>query len=138
MKYFTIPELERTSEPEYKNSNINVALGDERKNLVTLVEHVLDPLRERWGAPIRVNSGYRCPALNRKVGGVPNSYHLRGMAADINARCPFHNTALYTEIRIMHREGLLPLTECYMSPQGTYIHVAYDPANVKPNPFLDR
>ena len=137
MKYFTIPELAQSITADACGID-NTPTAEAVPLMVELITKVLDPLRERWGVPIYVNSGYRCPALNRKVGGVPNSYHLRGMAADINARCPFHNTALYTEIRIMHREGLLPLTECYMSPQGTYIHVAYDPANVKPNPFLDR
>ena len=137
VSYFTIPELVQSITADACGID-NTPTAEAVPLIVELITKVLDPLRERWGAPIYVNSGYRCPALNRKVGGVLNSYHIRGMAADINARCPFHNTALYTEIRIMHREGLLPLTECYMSPQGTYIHVAYDPANVKPNPFLDR
>ena len=138
MKHFTIPELHRTSEPEYKNSLVNVPLGQERKNLVTLVEQVLDPLREHWGSPIFITSGYRCPALNRKVGGVANSYHTRGMAADITAKSVFYNTALYTEIRILHAKGLIPLTECYMERQGLYIHVAYDPAAPSDNPFFTK
>lgn len=138
MKYFSLPELEYTSQPEFKGGVLNVALGQERKNLVTLVERVLDPLRERWQSPIFVTSGYRCPLLNKKVGGVANSYHLRGMAADITAKSVFYNTALYTEIRIMHRAGLLPLTECYMERQGLYIHVAYDPENINPKPFFTK
>ena len=138
MKYFTIPELEYTSQPEFKGGILNVALGQERKNLVTLVERVRDPLRERWQSPIYITSGYRCPALNRKVGGVENSYHTRGMAADITAKSVFYNTALYTEIRILHREGLIPLTECYMERQGLYIHVAYDPAAPSEKPFFTK
>ena len=138
MKYFTIPELEYTSQPEFKGGILNVALGQERKNLVTLVERVLDPLRERWQSPIYITSGYRCPALNRKVGGVENSYHTRGMAADITAKSVFYNTALYTEIRILHAKGLIPLPECYMECQGLYIHVAYDPAAPSDNPFFTK
>ena len=53
------------------------------QNLQALVEHVLDPARERLGMPITVNSGYRCPAHNKAVGGVKNSQHLKGEAADI-------------------------------------------------------
>ena len=53
------------------------------QNLQALVEHVLDPARERLGMPITVNSGYRCPTHNAKVGGVKNSQHLKGEAADI-------------------------------------------------------
>ena len=118
------------------HSIANVPTAEALKNLEQLVCNVLDPLRERWGVPIYVNSGYRCPALNRKVGGSSTSYHLRGMAADITSRCVFHNVALYTEIRIMHRAGLLPLTECYLERQGFYIHVAYDPDNINPQPFF--
>lgn len=43
----------------------------------------LETLRQLVGAPVIVNSGYRCPAHNKAVGGVSNSYHVRGMAADI-------------------------------------------------------
>jgi hypothetical protein len=54
-----------------------------RANIEALVEHVLDPLRERYGKPIVVNSGYRCAKHNREVGGVTQSQHLVGEAADI-------------------------------------------------------
>lgn len=52
-------------------------------NLQALVEEVLEPVRERLGRPITVNSGYRCPIHNAAVGGVANSQHLRGEAADL-------------------------------------------------------
>lgn len=104
MKYFKIEELTH-SQTAKAHSIANVPTAEALKNLEQLVCKVLDPLRERWGVPIYVNSGYRCPALNRKVGGSSTSYHLRGMAADITSRCVFHNVALYTEIRIMHDKG---------------------------------
>ena len=44
---------------------------------------MLDRIRERLGVPIYINSGYRCPAHNAEVGGVPNSQHVEGTAADI-------------------------------------------------------
>ena len=53
--------------------------------LTVLVEQLLDPIRRRYGAPIIVTSGYRCPALNTAVGGVANSHHIIGCAADIVA-----------------------------------------------------
>nr|WP_039735013.1 D-Ala-D-Ala carboxypeptidase family metallohydrolase [Desulfotomaculum nigrificans] len=43
----------------------------------------LEAFRQLAGKPVLVNSGYRCPAHNRAVGGETNSYHLKGMAADI-------------------------------------------------------
>ena len=51
-------------------------------NLAYLCHMVLQPLRDRFG-PIRINSGYRCPELNEAVGGVKNSQHMKGEAADI-------------------------------------------------------
>jgi uncharacterized protein YcbK (DUF882 family) len=46
----------------------------------------LEELRELSGGPIYVNSGYRCPAHNRAVGGSENSYHVKGMAVDIRSK----------------------------------------------------
>ena len=48
-----------------------------------LVTRVLDKLRDGWGRPIIVTSGYRCKELNTAVGGARNSQHLKGQAADI-------------------------------------------------------
>lgn len=58
-------------------------------NLKTLCEQVLEPLRQHFGVPIEINSGYRCPALNRAVGGAVNSQHMTGEAADIHI--PVHD-----------------------------------------------
>ena len=52
-------------------------------NLQYGVEMILDPLRRCFGKPIVINSGYRCKELNKAVGGVPNSWHQKGNAADI-------------------------------------------------------
>ena len=54
-----------------------------RENVKALVSEVLDPVREKLGKPIVVNSGYRCEKHNKDVGGVRNSQHLRGEAADV-------------------------------------------------------
>ena len=53
------------------------------ENLRALCLEVLQPLRDHLGKPVVVSSGYRCKDLNRKVGGVENSQHLKGEAADI-------------------------------------------------------
>lgn len=58
---------------------------DAQENIRALVEAVLDPARERYGGPVTVNSGFRCPKHNKEVGGVANSQHMRGEAADITA-----------------------------------------------------
>jgi uncharacterized protein YcbK (DUF882 family) len=46
---------------------------------------MLEEMREAWGGPLVITSGYRCPAHNRAVGGAPRSLHLSGAAADISA-----------------------------------------------------
>jgi zinc D-Ala-D-Ala carboxypeptidase len=71
MRYFTEKELRIEDAPERVRSNMKL-----------LVEKVLDPLRAKVGA-IRVNSGYRTPEHNKKVGGSPTSQHCKGEAADI-------------------------------------------------------
>ena len=137
MKYFKLTELTHSITAK-AHAIDNTPTAEAVKNLELLVTHVLDPLRERWGVPIYINSGYRCPELNKKVGGAKNSYHLRGMAADITAKSVFYNTALYAEIRILHAKGFIPLTECYLERQGLYIHVAYDPAAPSETPFFTK
>ena len=84
MEYFTLNELCRSNTAQHyglKNKPDKQAV----KNLNALVDHVLDPLRRQFGMPIYVNSGYRCPELNKAVGGDGYSQHMRGEAADIRA-----------------------------------------------------
>ncbi len=52
-------------------------------NLKALCENVLQPLRNHLGCPVIITSGYRCELLNEKIGGAPNSQHIKGQAADI-------------------------------------------------------
>ena len=82
MKYFKFSEFTR-SETANRLGIDNSIPPKYLSNIVDLVENVLDPLRESYGKPIRVTSGYRCQRLNKAVGGVSNSQHQYGMAADI-------------------------------------------------------
>lgn len=85
MKYFTLRELCKSATANKKDiTNVPEGLG-EVLNMVLLIEHVLDPAREWLGEEIFVNSGYRCKRLNKAVGGVNNSQHCEGRAADITA-----------------------------------------------------
>lgn len=79
---FTLSELiHSTTADKHRISNIP---GDEQiRNLQYGVDMVLQPLRNKYQKPIIITSGYRCAALNKLVGGVANSYHLQGNAADI-------------------------------------------------------
>lgn len=82
MKYFTLNELTR-SDTASRMKVDNKPTAEAVKNLTALVDNVLDPLREMYGKPIYISSGYRCPRLNKAVGGVPGSQHKTGQAADI-------------------------------------------------------
>ena len=81
-RYFELNEFIVSSTAKKKNIS-NVPTFEVVAHLDELVEKILDPLRAAYGMPITVTSGYRCPELNRAVGGVTNSAHLYGWAADL-------------------------------------------------------
>lgn len=82
-EYFTLSEfISSATAKKYNISNIpSSAIID---NLQYGCDMVLDPLRRRLGKAIIITSGYRCPHLNKLVGGVNNSWHTQGNAADIH------------------------------------------------------
>lgn len=82
MSYFSLKEFIR-SETAEKRGIDNTPDFIEVMHLDELRRVVLDPMREAWGGPLVVTSGFRCKALNRAVGGVTDSAHLYGYAADI-------------------------------------------------------
>ena len=84
MKYFTIDELSYSAKAEEKGIK-NIPNEIEVWHLQNLVEKVLDPVRERFGKPIYVNSGYRNKEVNKLVSNSSTSQHMKGQAADITA-----------------------------------------------------
>ena len=120
MKYFTIKELTRSATARCLGIN-NTPQASAVKALHELVDHVLDPLREAWGGPIRVNSGYRCPELNEAVGGTPGSQHLRGEAADITVGSRNGNRRLLALIKRLD----LPVDQCIDEKGCRWIHVSH-------------
>ena len=85
MKYFSITELTQSATAKRLGIN-NTPSDDIKKNLTLFIEKVLDPIREDWGGPIIVSSGYRCPELNAKVGGAKTSGHQYGYCADLQVK----------------------------------------------------
>ena len=81
-KNFTLDEL-LASETAKQQHIINATGIVEVCNLCALVHNVLQPLRDAMGEAIKIGSGYRCPRLNKAVGGVANSQHVKGEAADL-------------------------------------------------------
>ena len=99
MKYFTISELTRSDKARELHIDNTPFSYEVVANLENLIENILDPIREAWGKPLHVNSGYRCPALNKAVGGKPTSQHLKGEAADITAGSKAENKKLFEMIK---------------------------------------
>ena len=85
MNYFTIAEMTR-SDTAKKYGIDNTPTKEIERNLRVFIEVILDPLRESWGSAVTVSSGYRCPRLNRLVGGAENSGHQYGFCADLRVK----------------------------------------------------
>ena len=130
MKYFTIQEL--TASATAQREGI-----DNRPNkcayqlLHVLVEQLLDPIREAWGAPIVVSSGYRCKGLNALVGGAQYSHHILGCAADIIAGSKAEHRKLFKLIQQMQQAGEIRFTQLIWEGNGRWIHVSYVPSDLR-------
>lgn len=90
MKYFTLEELCTT-----KTGITNIPSWQAVENLKALVNNVLDPIREDWGKPLIVTSGYRSPEVNKSIGGAKDSHHMMGYCADITTGSPTGNKKLF-------------------------------------------
>ncbi|WP_186650144.1 D-Ala-D-Ala carboxypeptidase family metallohydrolase [Fluviispira vulneris] len=88
-EHFSLYEFEY-SDTAIKNNITNKANDDVIKNLSILCENLLEPIRLKLGKPIQILSGYRCESLNKLVGGVNNSQHKSGHAADITVENMSH------------------------------------------------
>ncbi len=119
-KYFTIYELTR-SDTALRHGIKNIPSQIATLRLKQLIEIVLDPLRELWGAPITITSGYRSPKLNSLVGGVKNSQHITGNAADLTAGSVNENKRLFELIR--HSD--IPFDQLILEKGGKWIHISY-------------
>ena len=126
MKYFTIEELTKSATASRRGID-NTPDESVKKNLIRLVNNILDPLREAWGAPIIVTSGYRCGRLNKAVGGAAKSQHMYGQAADIRTVSdkPSDNKKLFDLIR----ELKLPYDQLIDEYNYNWVHVSYSSRN---------
>lgn len=83
------------------------------------VVEVLDTIREYTGKPVVISSGLRCKTHNKNVGGVRNSFHMAGRAADFTV-CGY---SAQTTINIVNTLGLKPI-ELY-AIDDSYVHIAF-------------
>ena len=138
VSYFTISEL-TASATALREGIDNRPSKCAFHLLHVLVDQLLDPIREAWGAPIIVSSGYRCKELNALVGGVKNSHHLLGCAADITAPLlsPLGggregaNRKLFKLIQQMQQEGKLRFTQLIAEDNYRWLHISYVPSDLR-------
>lgn len=89
---------------------------DVRDNILELVDKVLQPLRDAWGKPITINSGYRCEKLNKAVGGVPTSQHRKGEAADCGVDDPLALARTLLDLGLQFDQAII---------YPTFVHISY-------------
>ena len=128
MKYFTIQELIKSDTAKRSKIN-NVPTKQEELNITALVENILDPLREAYGKPIIITSGFRCERLNKLVNGSKTSQHRTGQAADIRTieDTVEENKKLFNLIQELN----LPFDQLINEYNYDWVHVSYSPRNRK-------
>ncbi len=101
----------------------NTPTKEQEARLYLLAYQILQPLRDRYGKPIRVSSGFRCKALNKAVGGVPTSQHQKGEAADLNNGVT-ENKKLFLLAKKMIAEGELKVGQLIDEKNYSWIHIS--------------
>lgn len=125
MKYFTIKEL-CYSDTAKKYKIDNTPSEEITENLTEFIENILDPLREAWGSPIKVNSGYRCEKLNKKVGGSKTSSHVYGFAVDLKP-CNSLIDEFFEFVKNYFIENNIPFDQIIDEHSGDkhWVHIGY-------------
>jgi hypothetical protein len=123
-KNFTLAEMTK-SETALRYDMDNTPGEKEIGNLKVLCEKVLQPVRDHYGRGVKVNSGFRHPEVNAKVGGSKTSDHCRGQAADIEIPgVPNAELAEWIKDNLEYRQLIL---EFYTPgvPDSGWVHVSY-------------
>ena len=120
-RYFTLGEMCKSDTALAKNIENTPTDQATIGRINALMEECLDKVRELWGKPIGVNSGYRSADLNRAVGGANNSQHLRGEAADITAGTKENNRKLFDLIVASD----IPFDQLIDESGYKWLHISY-------------
>jgi hypothetical protein len=129
-KNFTLSEMTK-SETALRHGMDNTPDQTVISNMQELAVNVLQPVRDHFARGVKVNSGFRHPEVNARVGGSRTSDHTRGMAADIEIPgVPNHELAEWIKANLPYTQLIL---EFYTRgvPDSGWVHVSYDPANLK-------
>lgn len=115
-KDFSFSEFEKSDTAKKHHINNAITDWDVRDNIISLVEHLLQPLRDAWGGPLVINSGFRCKELNELVGGVPTSQHCFGMAADVRCTDPIALARLIKRMKLVFDQCIV---------YDSFVHLSY-------------
>lgn len=129
-KNFSLTELTYSSTAISKRLD-NTPTPEIIANMQILVDNVLQPLREQLGKSIKINSGYRSPAVNTSVGGSATSDHCKGQAADIEI-VGMSNADLANYI-VSNFKFTQVILEFYTQgdPNSGWVHISYNPNDLK-------
>lgn len=124
-KNFTLEELTKSSTAQRLKID-NTPSKKDIEYLTALCEKILQPIRDEWGAPIVVSSGFRCTKLNAAVGGAKNSDHRYGCAVDIHTveDTVSSNKSLFNLILCMAKLGKIKCRQIIDEYNYNWIHIS--------------
>jgi uncharacterized protein YcbK (DUF882 family) len=123
-KYFTQAELTASDIARARGID-NTPPPSVLPKLAALANKLLNPVREMWGAPIRVNSGYRSPDVNKAVDGAAGSQHIKGEAADITTGTVTGNKILFDKMVAAQKRGEIAFDQLIDEKGYRWLHVSY-------------
>ena len=132
-KNFSMEELVASDTARMKGID-NTPDKEVEARLIQLAQQVLQPLRNSYGKPIQISSGYRCKALNKAIGGVSTSQHLKGEAVDIN-NGQSENKKLFLLASKMIKEGVITVGQLIDEKGYKWLHISL-PDNKHRNQIL--
>lgn len=114
----------------------NTPTPEEKERLRQLAEDILQPIRDAWRSPIIVNSAFRSEQVNKAVGGVKNSQHRLGEAADITIGGKERNRKLFNFIYKLINQGKIKVGQLIDEYNYSWIHVSLPRKNKVNNQIL--
>jgi len=120
---FTFEEMCHSNTAKARNIE-NTPDASQAENLRKLVVRLLQPLRDIFGLPMIVNSGFRSNETNKTVGGVANSQHTKGQAADISVKEPRKLLSELLKSGLAFDQAIL-----YDDGRNRFLHISYNSAN---------
>ena len=123
---FTLGEFTASETAKKKGINNTPTLAD-IAHMKELCQNLLQPIRDAWGKPIKVTSGFRCYRLNRALGGSPTSVHPKGWAADIKPASGSYKEFEEFVVNFLKEHPEIKFDQCIRETSGNskWLHLGY-------------